>query len=278
MIAPRARAARAGDCGVARRRRVRRNVPLAPLDHVQGRRTRRPVRRAAQASEELVRVLDLARDAGVPVTLLGGGSNVLVADRGVRGLVVRPRGGTIREDGDEPRPGRRRRHRQRPRAVDDRPRLRRARGVGRHAGHGRRRDLGNAHWADGCWATCSSRCGSGRRDGGVADVAGAARWSSATIAAGCSARGEVLLSALFALGRGEPAALRAVARESLAYRKRTQPLDAPSAGCIFQNPAAGETACPTACRDRRARWWIVRGSRARARAARASRRPTPTSS
>jgi UDP-N-acetylmuramate dehydrogenase len=30
--------------------------------------------------------------------------------------------------------------------------------------------------------------------------------------------------------------LRRVARESLAYRKRTQPLDTPSAGCIFQNP------------------------------------------
>ena len=33
-----------------------------------------------------------------------------------------------------------------------------------------------------------------------------------------------------------PASLRAVARESLAFRKRTQPLASPSAGCIFQNP------------------------------------------
>jgi UDP-N-acetylmuramate dehydrogenase len=30
--------------------------------------------------------------------------------------------------------------------------------------------------------------------------------------------------------------LREIARESLAYRKRTQPLNLPSAGCIFQNP------------------------------------------
>ena len=37
----------------------------------------------------------LARAAGVPVTVLGGGTNVLVADEGVRGLVVRLRGGTI---------------------------------------------------------------------------------------------------------------------------------------------------------------------------------------
>jgi UDP-N-acetylmuramate dehydrogenase len=48
--------------------------------------------------------------------------------------------------------------------------------------------------------------------------------------------GEILLSAVFRVSTGEPAALRAVARQSLAYRKRTQPLDTPSAGCIFQNP------------------------------------------
>src|SRR5262249_47914800 len=47
---------------------------------------------------------------------------------------------------------------------------------------------------------------------------------------------EPVLSAAFRVGAGEPAALRAVARESLAYRKGTQPLEAASAGCIFQNP------------------------------------------
>ena len=48
--------------------------------------------------------------------------------------------------------------------------------------------------------------------------------------------GEVLLSTVFRVSTGDPAALRAVARQSLAYRKKTQPLDTPSAGCIFQNP------------------------------------------
>jgi UDP-N-acetylmuramate dehydrogenase len=47
---------------------------------------------------------------------------------------------------------------------------------------------------------------------------------------------EIVLSADFRVGRGDPSALRAIARESLAYRKRTQPLEAASAGCIFQNP------------------------------------------
>jgi UDP-N-acetylmuramate dehydrogenase len=49
---------------------------------------------------------------------------------------------------------------------------------------------------------------------------------------------EILVSADFIVGRSEPDVLRATARESLAFRKRTQPLHMPSAGCIFQNPAA----------------------------------------
>jgi UDP-N-acetylmuramate dehydrogenase len=48
--------------------------------------------------------------------------------------------------------------------------------------------------------------------------------------------GEIVVDALFNLTPGEPAALRATARESLAFRKRTQPLESASAGCIFQNP------------------------------------------
>jgi len=45
-------------------------------------------------------------------------------------------------------------------------------------------------------------------------------------------------------GVGEPGALRAIARESLAFRKRTQPLDTPSAGCVFQNPERGRDVVP----------------------------------
>jgi UDP-N-acetylmuramate dehydrogenase len=56
--------------------------------------------------------------------------------------------------------------------------------------------------------------------------------------------GEVLLSALFRVGAGEPAALRATARASLAFRKRTQPLDVPSAGCVFRNPEPGRDRLP----------------------------------
>jgi UDP-N-acetylmuramate dehydrogenase len=48
--------------------------------------------------------------------------------------------------------------------------------------------------------------------------------------------GEVLAWAAFAVAPGDPDELRRQARASLAYRKQTQPLAMPSAGCIFQNP------------------------------------------
>ena len=48
-----------------------------------------------RTSDEIVTALKLASEAGVPVTMLGGGSNVLVSDDGVRGLVIRPRGGEV---------------------------------------------------------------------------------------------------------------------------------------------------------------------------------------
>src|SRR6185369_10106457 len=56
--------------------------------------------------------------------------------------------------------------------------------------------------------------------------------------------GEILLSADFLVSEGDPDALRKTARASLAFRKRTQPLDTPSAGCIFRNPEPGRDLVP----------------------------------
>lgn len=41
------------------------------------------------STEEVAAVLSIARDNGIPVTILGNGSNVLVLDNGVRGAVVK---------------------------------------------------------------------------------------------------------------------------------------------------------------------------------------------
>jgi UDP-N-acetylmuramate dehydrogenase len=68
-------------------RRARRDAPLASYTtyHVGG-----PADLLVQARtpDELATSLRLARQAGVPALVLGSGSNVLIADAGVRGLVV----------------------------------------------------------------------------------------------------------------------------------------------------------------------------------------------
>jgi len=56
--------------------------------------------------------------------------------------------------------------------------------------------------------------------------------------------GEFVLWAEFHVAPGEVGVLRAAARRSLAFRKRTQPLNHASAGCVFQNPRSEDGRLP----------------------------------
>ena len=78
--------------------RLRHDVPLAPITTL---RVGGPADRLAEpgTQDELVAILDAAREAGVPWLVLGNGSDVVVADRGVRGLVIRNRARGVRVDG-----------------------------------------------------------------------------------------------------------------------------------------------------------------------------------
>ena len=49
----------------------------------------------ASTADEMVSVVRQARDMSLPVTVIGGGSNILIADRGIRGLVVKNSTGRI---------------------------------------------------------------------------------------------------------------------------------------------------------------------------------------
>jgi UDP-N-acetylmuramate dehydrogenase len=55
---------------------------------------------------------------------------------------------------------------------------------------------------------------------------------------------EFVVSADFRAADGDRDALRAIARQSLAFRKSTQPLESASAGCIFQNPDPARDTVP----------------------------------
>lgn len=74
--------------------RVRRDVPLAPLTTF---RIGGPADLLVEAhtAEELVQAVQVARETGIPHFLLGKGANILVADRGFRGLVIHCRVGGI---------------------------------------------------------------------------------------------------------------------------------------------------------------------------------------
>ncbi len=192
---------------------------------------------------ELLTTIVVAHELNLPLTVLGGGSNVLIADAGIRGIVMRPRGGDvaalgpyeIRADAAV--------------TINGLVRWTLSRGVaGVEAWAGTPGTVagavfGNAHF-------------SGRNIGElvtiveVSDRVGKVQMVPVREMAFGYDRsrlqksGEIVVSVGFAVSQGEPAALRATARQSLAFRKRTQPLESPSAGCVFQNPQPGTDRVP----------------------------------
>jgi UDP-N-acetylmuramate dehydrogenase len=189
----------------------------------------------AQTSAEIKSVVAAARDANVPVTVLGGGSNVLIADAGIRGVVIRVHGGhVIRVSEDRLRVDA-------GLTINGLVRWTINRGfAGIEAWAGTPGTVGgaihgNAHFTGRMISELIQSVEIVSRDGEFREI-DVGDMEFAYDRSRLQRTGEIAVSADFRVGKGDPAALRAVARESLAYRKRTQPLESASAGCIFQNP------------------------------------------
>jgi UDP-N-acetylmuramate dehydrogenase len=189
----------------------------------------------AHSADEIRAALEAARADGVTVTMLGGGSNVLVADAGVRGLVIRMHGGDVRSISDTI-----------VRAdggltINGLVRWTINRGVaGLEAWAGTPGTVGgaiygNAHFKGRLIGELVDTVELASADGQIARIP-VDEMEFGYDRSRLQRTREIVLSADFRVGRGEPGALRAVARESLAYRKKTQPLESASAGCVFQNP------------------------------------------
>lgn len=214
--------------------RVRRDVPMSQLTTF---RVGGPAECLVDAGtvDELRLILETARAAGAPVTVLGGGSNLLVADAGVKGVVVRTR----LLDVSQPRPD-----------------IVRA-GAGLTINGLVRWTIGRGLASLEAWAGTPGTVGGaiyGNAHFGGQDIGGLvtgvmvmdqsgrlielpqADMEFAYDTSRLQRTHEVLVWAEFAVALGAPDALREVARASLAHRKRTQPLDLASAGCAFQNP------------------------------------------
>ncbi|HEY6358414.1 MAG TPA: UDP-N-acetylmuramate dehydrogenase [Vicinamibacterales bacterium] len=214
--------------------RIRLAAPLAPLTtfKVGG---PADVLVRVDSVEDLSRVVTLAADASVPVHVIGGGSNLLVSDAGVRGVVLRLELTRIEQAGE---------HRVRA-------------GAGVTINGLVRWTVGRGLAALEAWAGTPGTVGGairgnahygGRNIGDLVHEVSLVGPAGACLAVPREAMGfaydtsripetrEVVASAEFRVLPGDADALRAVARQSLAHRKRTQPLASQSAGCVFQNP------------------------------------------
>jgi UDP-N-acetylmuramate dehydrogenase len=194
-------------------------------------------------ADEALATLRLAREAGAPLTWLGGGSNVLIGDGGIRGLVVRWHGGRVETVAGD--------------------RVRSDAGVTvnglvrRTIGHGL---AGLAEWAGTPGTVGGAVHGNAHFRGRFISESVASVEVAAADAAvheldatemefgydrsRLQRTGELALRVSFRVRPGDRDTLRAAARASLAFRKRTQPLAFPSAGCVFQNPDAVRVALP----------------------------------
>jgi len=188
-----------------------------------------------RSSDEVVTAVAIARCHDVPVTVIGGGSNLLVADAGVRGLVLRVHGGevttvdqsTIRADAGV--------------TINGVVRWTINRGVsGLEAWAGTPGTVGgaihgNAHFQGRLIGELVARVTLVNPEGSVQSVPAEAMEFGYDYSRLHHTK-EIVVSADLRVGSGNPDELRVIARSSLAFRKRTQPLEAASAGCMFQNP------------------------------------------
>lgn len=185
---------------------------------------------------ELRAIVRFARSRGIPLTILGRGSDVVIADAGIRGLVVQNRAEGSSIEGD------------RYRAESGMPMARAATETkdagltGLEFGLAIPGTVGGAVWAN-----------AGAHDG---DVAGILESADVLLADGTEARlgpdelafryrhsrlkdhpDEVVLATTFRLAPADPATIATRLDEIKRWRREHQPLGIPSAGSTFRNPA-----------------------------------------
>lgn len=193
--------------------------------------------------DELQAVAAAARRAGQPLQVIGGGSNVLVSDAGVRGVVVRPRLMGVSQPASD-----------RVRAesgltMNGLVRWMIGRGLaGLEAWAGTPGTVGgaihgNAHYGGHDISEHVTTVALLSTSGEFSEVP-AGEMGFAYDTSRLFETHEIVVWADVKAAPGEPEALRQVARASLAHRKRTQPLHLPSAGCVFQNPLRGRDVVP----------------------------------
>jgi UDP-N-acetylenolpyruvoylglucosamine reductase len=213
---------------------IARGAPLAPLTTIRVGGAADALCRAA-SFRQVVAALGWARERGLPVAVIGRGSNLLVADEGFRGLALRlegrltsisVRGADLWCGGGASLP----------------------RAVLRAAAHG----LEGLEWGASIPGTAGGAVAmnAGAHAG---ELAGVLRWAVLCSAEGrrraapeelglgyrrsAVGPGEVVAAVGFALRPGDPEAIAARLAEFRAHRRATQPQGVRTFGSVFTNPA-----------------------------------------
>ena len=211
-----------------------RDVPLAPMTTL---RVGGPADRFAtpETLDELVDLLSLATDAAAPAFLLGKGSDLVVADAGIRGLVIRVRADGISVEGNSVR-------------------AEAGASMAALAKRCAREGLAGFDWAisipgtfgGAVWANAGAHDGEMAQVLGVVDVydpRDGVRRTLRPAECGFAYRDsrfkhapEVVLGGTIELMPGDPATITARIDDHQARRRATQPLADQNAGSVFRNP------------------------------------------
>ena len=191
---------------------------------------------------ELTAVLALCRREEIPCRILGGGTNILAPDQGIRGVVVLTRGleeirlcnETEIEAGCGLSLARLALFAQKQGLTG----LEFAHGIPGTVGGGMYMNAG-AYGGEMVQAAVSARFLN--PDGSIETVEGAHMGLSYRHSAFMEREG-VILSARFRLSPGDPEVILARMRELMEKRRSSQPLDLPSAGSTFKRPVGGYAA------------------------------------
>lgn len=214
--------------------RIESDVPIAPLTWFQLGGCARHVFHPRDV-DDLSQFLKRAEDLGISAKVLGAGANVLVADDGFDGVVIRLDSDSFRQvnkEKDGVRVGG---------GVDLMPFCKTS----------SRRGLSGLQGLAGIPATIGGaiRMNAGGRFGEMKDIVREARvidrkgnvetWSKERL--GFTYRrsqvgDRIVLDAVLGLAEDDPTKVSAEHDECFAYKRRTQPLADQSAGCIFKNP------------------------------------------
>ncbi|MDY7228673.1 UDP-N-acetylmuramate dehydrogenase [Hyalangium rubrum] len=216
---------------------VKASEPLAPLTSVRvGGPAEALVR--PRSPEALVALLKLAREEGVPVTILGGGANTLVGDGGVKGLTLRLPGDLFPEVVEVG-------------AEEGRLTLGAGAAIVRLINLMRANGLVGAEFLAGIPGTLGGAVSmnAGTKNGECFRVveavevatAGGVEWlEKARIPHAYRHSelppGSVVTRVRFRLPKGDLVASKQAMDKDLGYRKSTQPLSQPNFGSVFTNP------------------------------------------